>query len=61
MDIPEALLLAAAESMSNVEKKRKHFLGGCAKKTFLFFLLFHFKIEEKNTAELNTKFIFVYI
>jgi hypothetical protein len=40
VDIPEALLLAAAESMSNVEKKRKHFLGGCAKKTFLFFYSF---------------------
>ena len=38
MYIPEDLLLAAADSMSNVEEKGKHiFLGGCAKKTFFFY------------------------
>ena len=66
MYIPEDLLLAAADSMSNVEEKGRHiFLGGCAKKTF--FLLFHFKIKRKQHCRvkyqiyfgiyLNTKYI----
>lgn len=51
MYIPEDLLLAAADSMSNVEEKGKHiFLGGCAKKTFFFTL----SLQTKEEATLQS-------
>ena len=56
MDIPEDLLLAAADSMSNVEKKRKHIFRRLCKENIFFFTL----SQGSNTAELNAKFIFVY-